>query len=87
MNDAENGVLPALKFLGDIYLDGYEEESIEPDLQKSMAFYEKAAKGGMEEAFYSDYWGVDASGKICELVVIFMNPELFWGYICLSCRF
>ena len=51
MDDAENGVLPALKFLGDIYLDGYEEENIEPDLQKSIAFYEKAAKGGMEEAF------------------------------------
>lgn len=27
LNDAENGVLPALKFLGDIYLNGYKENA------------------------------------------------------------
>ena len=48
--DAENGVLPALKFLGDIYLEGYEENEIEPDLEKAIVYYEKAAQGGMEEA-------------------------------------
>lgn len=48
--DAENGVLPALKFLGDIYLDGYEENDIEPDLEKAIEYYEKASAGGMDEA-------------------------------------
>ena len=32
---------------------------------------------GMGDGYYTDYWGIDASGKICELVIIFMNPELF----------
>lgn len=49
-NDADNGVLAALKFLGDIYLEGYEENDIEPDLQKAIEYYEKASEGGMEEA-------------------------------------
>ncbi len=31
----------------------------------------------MGDGYYTDYWGIDASGKICELVIIFMNPELF----------
>lgn len=48
--DAENGVLPALKFLGDIYLDGYEENDIEPDLEKAIEYYERASAGGMDEA-------------------------------------
>lgn len=50
LQDAENGILPALKYLGDIYLDGSEENSIEPDLQKAISCYEKAADGGMEDA-------------------------------------
>ena len=32
---------------------------------------------GLGDGFYCPYWGVDKAGKICELVVIFMNPELF----------
>lgn len=32
---------------------------------------------GLGDGFYSDYWGLDAQGEICELVVVFMNPELF----------
>ena len=51
LNDAENGVLPALKFLGDIYLNGYEENNIEPNLNKAIEYYEKAADKGMEETF------------------------------------
>lgn len=50
LHDAENGVLPALKYLGDIYLDGLEENSIKPDLQKAVEYYERAADGGMEDA-------------------------------------
>lgn len=50
LKDAENGVLPALYFLGDIYLDGLEEENIEPNLEKAVQYYDKAADGGMEDA-------------------------------------
>ena len=32
---------------------------------------------GMGDGYYTDYWGIDASGEICELVIIFMNPEFF----------
>ncbi len=32
---------------------------------------------GLGDGYYCDYWGVDSDGEICELVVIFMNPELF----------
>lgn len=32
---------------------------------------------GLGDGFYAPYWGLDEDGKICELVVIFMNPELF----------
>ena len=39
LNDAENGVLPALKFLGDIYLNGYKENDIEPNLEKAIEFW------------------------------------------------
>lgn len=49
--DAEQGVLPALKILGDIYLNGFEENDIQPDLDKAVSYYEKAAAGGMEDAF------------------------------------
>lgn len=48
--DAEEGVLPALKLLGDLYLDGYEENDIEPDLHKALEYYNKACEGGMEDA-------------------------------------
>ncbi len=48
--DAEQGVLPALKILGDLYLNGHSENDIEPDLDKAIAYYEKAAQGGMEDA-------------------------------------
>ncbi len=34
---------------------------------------------GIGDGLYSDYWGVDADGKICELVMVFMKPEL-WLY-------
>lgn len=49
--DAKQGVLPALKILGDLYLNGYEENDIKPDLQKAIEYYEQAAEGGMEDAF------------------------------------
>ena len=48
--DAEQGILPALKILGDLYLNGYEENDIQPDLNKALEYYEKAAEGGMEDA-------------------------------------
>lgn len=50
LEDAEQGVLPALKILGDVYLDGFEENDIEPDLDKAIEYYEMAAEGGMEDA-------------------------------------
>lgn len=49
--DANQGILPALKILGDVYLRGYEENEIKPDLHKAITYYEKAAEGGMEDAF------------------------------------
>ncbi|MDE7324290.1 MAG: DUF4241 domain-containing protein [Lachnospiraceae bacterium] len=49
--DAKQGVLPALKILGDIYLNGHEENDIQPDLEKALSYYERAAQGGMEDAF------------------------------------
>lgn len=50
LQDAENGSLTALKYLGDIYLDGLEENNIKPELHKAIEYYEKAADGGMESA-------------------------------------
>ena len=32
---------------------------------------------GVGDGIYYDYWGIDASGEICDLVILFMNPELF----------
>lgn len=32
---------------------------------------------GLGDGFYSDFWGLDSDGEICELVILFMNPELF----------
>ena len=32
---------------------------------------------GLGDGFYTDYWGMDENGEICELVIVFMNPELF----------
>lgn len=49
--DAKQGVLPALKILGDVYLNGYKENEIEPNLEKAIEYYEMAAQGGMEDAF------------------------------------
>ncbi|MDE6618947.1 MAG: DUF4241 domain-containing protein [Lachnospiraceae bacterium] len=63
--DAEQGVLPALKFLGDIYLNGYEENDIRPDLSKAVECYEKAAQGGMEDALL-DLGFLYCSGKYME---------------------
>ena len=34
--DAKNGVLPALKLLGDLYLDGSEENEVGADLEKAL---------------------------------------------------
>lgn len=50
LGDAEQGILSALKLLGDLYLNGYEENEIKPDLHKAIAYYENAAEGGMEDA-------------------------------------
>lgn len=63
--DAEQGVLPALKFLGDIYLNGYEENDIKPDLGKAVECYERAAQGGMEDALL-DLGFIYCSGKYRE---------------------
>lgn len=65
LNDAENGVLPALKFLGDIYLNGYEENNIEPNIDKAIAYYEKASDGGMEDALM-DLGFIYCSGQYME---------------------
>lgn len=32
---------------------------------------------GLGDGFYSDFLGLDEVGEICELVVLFMNPDLF----------
>lgn len=32
---------------------------------------------GMGDGFYTGLWGMDESGKLCELVIPFMNPEIF----------
>lgn len=51
LKEAEQGVLPALKILGDLYLNGFKDFDIQPDLGKAIEYYEKAAQGGMEDAF------------------------------------
>ncbi len=65
LNDAENGVLPALKFLGDIYLNGYKENDIEPNLEKAIEYYEKAADKGMEDTLL-DLGYIYCSGQYME---------------------
>lgn len=65
LGDANKGVLPALKLLGDLYLEGYEENDIEPDLEKAIEYYEKAAAGGMEDALV-DLGYIYCSGKYME---------------------
>lgn len=32
---------------------------------------------GLGDGYYCGYWGMDNEGKSCELVIIFMDPELF----------
>lgn len=32
---------------------------------------------GMGDGYYPGIWGIDEKGELCELVVLFMNPELF----------
>ena len=49
--DAKKGVLPALKLLGDLYIEGNEENGVEADLEQAIAYYTQAAEGGMEEAW------------------------------------
>ncbi len=73
LNDAENGVLPALKFLGDIYLNGYEENNIEPNLNKAIEYYEKAADKGMEETLL-DLGYIYCSGR-------YMEPDYKKGFV------
>lgn len=63
--DAEQGVLPALKFLGDVYFNGYEDNGIQPDWRKAIEYYEKAAQGGMEDALL-DLGYIYCSGKYME---------------------
>lgn len=63
--DAEQGILPALKLLGDVYLNGYEENDIKPDLSKAVECYEKAAQSGMEDALL-DLGFIYCSGKYME---------------------
>lgn len=41
--------------------------------QSQLSFF----SSGLGDGFYCPYWGLDESGSICELVVMFMNPELF----------
>lgn len=50
LTEAEQGVLPALKILGDVYLDGFEDWGVSPDLEKAVAYYERAAECDMEDA-------------------------------------
>lgn len=72
--DAQQGVLPALKLLGDIYLNGFEENDIKPDLNKAIEYYEKAAQGGMEDAL-ADLGYVYCSGR-------YMEPDYEKGLEC-----
>lgn len=53
LEETKQGVLPALKILGDIYLNGFAEWNILPDLEKAIGYYERAAEGGMEDALLS----------------------------------
>ena len=32
---------------------------------------------GLGDGYYTDFWGIDETGAVCELIVIFLNPELF----------
>jgi hypothetical protein len=32
---------------------------------------------GLGDGYYSAFWGFDDIGEICDLVVLFMNPDLF----------
>lgn len=72
--DAEQGVLEAIKLLGDLYLDGYEENDIEPDLSKAIEYYNKAAEAGMEDAFM-ELGYIYCSGK-------YMQPDYEKGIAC-----
>lgn len=72
--DAQQGVLPALKLLGDIYLNGFEENDIRPDLHRAVEYYEKAAQGGMEDALV-DLGYVYCSGR-------YMEPDYEKGLEC-----
>lgn len=73
LKDAENGVLPALKFLGDIYLNGYEENDIKPDVNKAIECYEKASDRGMEDTLL-DLGYIYCSGK-------YMKPNYEKGLV------
>lgn len=64
-DDASKGVLPALKILGDLYLNGYKENNIEPDLNKAIGYYEQACDGGMEDAIL-ELGYIYCSGKYME---------------------
>lgn len=74
LEDAEQGILPALKLLGDIYLNGYEDNDIEPDFSKAIVYYEKAAQGGMEDALV-DLGFIYCSGQ-------YMEPDYAKGVAC-----
>ncbi|MCM1184692.1 MAG: DUF2185 domain-containing protein [Roseburia sp.] len=78
------------KNIYDDYFKAFFEESYkkEPELQAeegSFLIWNNPEDGtqiamfssGIGDGYYCDYWGLDSDGEICELVVIFMNPELF----------
>lgn len=74
LEDAKQGVLPALKILGDVYLNGFAEWDIQPDLEKAIEYYEQAAEGGMEDAFI-ELGYIYCAGK-------YMQPDYDKGIIC-----
>lgn len=72
--DAKKGVLPALKLLGDLYLDGSEENDVEADLEKAIAYYTQAAEGGMDDAWLMLGY-IYSAGE-------YMEPNYAKGIVC-----
>lgn len=72
--DAKSGELPALKLLGDLYLDGSEENGVEADLEKAIAYYTQAAEGGMDDAWLQLGY-IYCAGE-------YMEPDYAKGIVC-----
>ncbi len=72
-------------YFAEIFAKSYEDN---PDVQREggdLLLWTNPLDGsqipmfasGIGDGFYCDYWGLDADGEICELVMVFMNPALW----------